>query len=236
MAARAQDGQGEDWLLWGAIAGGIWLLWTVWRDQQATEAAQDDRALPGSPAPQTGQATAPAPDDDVSLPFQGAPPDVGVAGDFLNAVIPQRLSPAGAAFIKQQEGWTPVPMPDAGGHVIGWGHTIQPGERFPQPITPQGQGQQLFDHDAMMAMTLVNRVVKVPLSQNQFDALVDLAFNVPVALGPHSSILRALNAGDYAGAATNFALYNKSQGRVNSDLTKRRAAEARRFSVTGGTS
>ena len=235
MAGRRQQPPGEDWLLWGSIAGGIWLLWTVWREQQATEAATTDRRLPAPQARQQLPQAVTPPDSAVSLPFQPAPPPQGFAGDVLNAIIPQRLSPAGEAFIKQQEGWTPVSMPDAGGDAIGWGHTIRPGESFPRPIT-QAQGQVLFDQDAGDAMALVNRVVKVPLSQNQYDALVDLAFNVPVALGPQSSVLRALNAGDYNGAAANILLYNKSQGRISSDLQQRRAAEKRRFTMTGGTS
>jgi lysozyme len=73
----------------------------------------------------------------------------------------------------------------------------------------------------------VSEMVKVPLNQNQFDALVSLSYNV----GPKGfpTLLRKLNAHDYQGAADSFKLYNKAGGKVYKGLVDRRAEEAELF-------
>lgn len=76
---------------------------------------------------------------------------------------------------------------------------------------------------------VVNTVVTVPLTQNQFDALVDFVFNLGSGNFQSSTLLRKLNAGDYAGAATQFPLWNHSGGHIVSGLTKRRLAEQALF-------
>jgi peptidoglycan hydrolase-like protein with peptidoglycan-binding domain len=75
----------------------------------------------------------------------------------------------------------------------------------------------------------VNRLVKVPLSQGQFDALVSFSFNVGEGALADSTLLRKLNARDYKGARREFARWNKGGGRVLPGLTRRRAAEAKLF-------
>lgn len=79
----------------------------------------------------------------------------------------------------------------------------------------------------------VNRAVKVKLTQNQFDALVSLVYNIGPTNFNDSTLLRKLNAGDYAGAADQFLVWNK--GRVDgklvviSGLVNRRNAERQLF-------
>lgn len=79
----------------------------------------------------------------------------------------------------------------------------------------------------------VNRLVKVSLTQNQFDALVSLVYNIGPTNFSSSTLLRKLNAGDYAGAADQFLVWNK--GRVDGKLvvidglTNRRKAERQLF-------
>lgn len=63
----------------------------------------------------------------------------------------------------------------------------------------------------------VNRAVKVKLTQNQFDALVSLVYNIGPTNFNTSTLLRKLNASDYVGAADQFLVWNK--GRVNGKLT-----------------
>ena len=150
------------------------------------------------------------------------------AQGLLSTVLPMQLSPAGQAFIKKQEGWTATAKRDAGGQEIGWGHTIQSGENIKQPIT-QETGQQLFDGDAATAENAVNGAVTVQLNQNQFDALTDLAFDIGAGAFSSSTLVKKLNAGDYAGASQQFAVWNKSQGATNAALTGRRGAEAGLF-------
>jgi hypothetical protein len=74
---------------------------------------------------------------------------------------------------------------------------------------------------------VVKKLVKVPLTQNQFDALTSLSYNL--GLSKAQSLLRALNKGDYDKAADCFALYNKAGGRVYRGLARRRSAEAALF-------
>jgi lysozyme len=224
MAARAPAG--DNWLVAAAIGAGVWLLWAIWRDMEASEAATYD-ANPQSPnAAPTPPKT---PGAGVALPFSPGAPDTGIGGALLNAVIPQTLSPAGEAFLKRQEGWTAIARPDAGGQEIGWGHKIRPGENFAGGITP-AQGQALFVGDVAHVIQLIDANVHVPVNQNQFDALVSLGYNVEAALAPGSSIIKALNVENYPAAAKAFSLYVKSQGRVSSALQRRRKAEQGLFS------
>jgi hypothetical protein len=75
----------------------------------------------------------------------------------------------------------------------------------------------------------VNDAVKVPLTQNQFDALVSFTFNVGCGALRESTLLRELNDRDYNAARREFARWNKGGGRVLPGLTRRRAAEAKLF-------
>ncbi|GAA0335273.1 lysozyme [Sphingomonas oligophenolica] len=65
-----------------------------------------------------------------------------------------------------------------------------------------------------------------PTTQNEFDALVSFAFNLGLASLARSSLIRRHKAGDFEGAATVFAKWNKARGETMAGLTRRRAAEA----------
>lgn len=71
--------------------------------------------------------------------------------------------------------------------------------------------------------------IAVPVTDNQFGAIVSLAYNVGAPAVIKSTLLRKLNAGDYAGAAAEFARWNKAGGKVLAGLTRRRAAERKLF-------
>src|SRR5690606_6833672 len=75
----------------------------------------------------------------------------------------------------------------------------------------------------------VDRLVKVPLKQHQFDALVSFAYNAGIGNLRSSTLLRKLNARDFAGAALEFHRWNRSNGKVLPGLVRRRAAEALLF-------
>lgn len=72
-------------------------------------------------------------------------------------------------------------------------------------------------------------LIKVPVTGNEFGACLSLAYNIGPGAFARSSVLRKLNAGDKAGAAKAFALWNKAGGKVLAGLTRRRAAEAALF-------
>jgi lysozyme len=98
----------------------------------------------------------------------------------------------------------------------------------------QAQADAWLREDLAKAAACVNANVKVPLTQNQFDALTDFCFNVGVGNFIASTLLRLLNAGNYAGAATQFDRWNLAAGRVLPGLVKRRLAERQLFMKPDG--
>ena len=68
----------------------------------------------------------------------------------------------------------------------------------------------------------------VPLTQNQFDALVSLTYNIGSGAFNNSTLLK-LNKGDYQGAADQFLVWNKADGKVMKGLVRRREAERALF-------
>jgi lysozyme len=71
----------------------------------------------------------------------------------------------------------------------------------------------------------VGTLVKVPLTQNQFDALVDFVFNLGEKALKSSTLLRLLNSGLFLLASQEFMKWNHDNGKVIDGLTKRRRAE-----------
>jgi len=124
---------------------------------------------------------------------------------------------------------TPYPSPEGGSDTVGWGHKIQPGEDYSKGLTP-GQADQLLLKDIAGHQKIVQESVKVPLSQQQFDALVSLSYNLPKAFNAkHSEMLRDLNRQDYPGAADQFPRWNRAGGAVMPGLTERRDYERNMF-------
>jgi len=120
----------------------------------------------------------------------------------------------------------------AGRWTIGYGHTS--GVKSGMLITPE-EAEDLLRTDVVEAEEAVERLVKVDLSQNQFDALVSFVFNLGQGNFRSSTLLRKLNRGDYDGAATEFVRWNKArvegQLRPLPGLTRRRTAEAALFKM-----
>ena len=128
----------------------------------------------------------------------------------------------------------------AGKWTIGYGHT---GETLGQP-SPKGMRISDADIDNLLKEDMkrfekaVLRSVAVALTQNQFDALVSFAFNVGAGALATSTLLKKLNAGDYAGAAEQFLVWNKATNPQTkkkvalAGLTRRRQAERHLF-LTG---
>ncbi len=75
----------------------------------------------------------------------------------------------------------------------------------------------------------VSKLVKVKLTQGQFDALVSFAYNLGARALSTSTLLQKLNSGDYAGAADEYTRWNKAGGKVLPGLTRRREAERALF-------
>ena len=75
----------------------------------------------------------------------------------------------------------------------------------------------------------VNTSVTVPLSQNKYDALVSLSYNIGSGAFKNSTLLNKLNSGDYKGAAEQFLVWNKVNSKKMQGLVNRREAEHNLF-------
>ncbi|HEY0044177.1 MAG TPA: lysozyme [Allosphingosinicella sp.] len=129
---------------------------------------------------------------------------------------------------KQPDGtFIAYPDPGTGGDpwTIGWGSTganIKKGT-----VWTQAQCDARFaEHVAEFAAGVAKVLGGAKTSQSQFDAMVSFAYNVGIGNLAASTLLKLHKAGDYAGAAAQFARWNKAAGKVLPGLTKRRAAEA----------
>ena len=138
-----------------------------------------------------------------------------------------QISKDGLDLIKQFEGlYLKAYRCPAGVPTIGYGHTA--GVAMGQTITQQ-QADDYLRRDVRRFERAVARLVTVPLTLGQFDALVSFSFNLGEGALAQSTLLRLLNAGDYAGAAAQFGRWNKAAGRVLPGLVRRRAAERALF-------
>ena len=133
-------------------------------------------------------------------------------------------SDQGFTLTKQFEGLELNSYQDQGGvWTIGYGHTSR-SVCGGQTIT-EDQADQLLASDVAGAVTSVNRAVTSGISQNQFDAMVDFAFNLGAASLLTSTLLRFVNSGDFASAAPEFLKWDHCKGVVVQGLLRRRQAE-----------
>ena len=152
----------------------------------------------------------------------------------VRAAPPRRIGPAGVALIKLFEGCArrrgdglveAYPDPGTGGApwTIGWGATgpgIEPGT-----VWTQAQCDARLEADLeRYAADVAEAIGDAPTTQPQFDALVSFHYNTGAIR--RATLTRKHCAGDFAGAAREFARWNKAGGRVLKGLSRRRAAEA----------
>jgi lysozyme len=131
----------------------------------------------------------------------------------------------GLQLIKQQEGFRSRTYLDVAGFpTIGYGHRlIHPGS-FPDGID-EAQASEILAADVRDAEQAVERLVKVPLTQGQFDALVDFCFNLGSGRLASSTLLKVLNGGRYADAAEQLLRWDQAGGKECPPLKARREAE-----------
>lgn len=111
--------------------------------------------------------------------------------------------------------------------TIGYGSTgphVTPGK-----VITAAQADELLQDDLDRFEKAVTRLVTVPLTQNQYDALVSFAFNVGISALERSTLLKRVNAKLFDQARAEFAKWNRAGGRPLAGLTRRRAAEAALF-------
>lgn len=140
----------------------------------------------------------------------------------------QSVDNAGVSLVEQFEGLRLQAYPDGNGYAIGYGHHILPNENFGSSISQQ-TAVQLLQNDLAAVAQVINSSVLVPLTQQQFDALASLVYNIGSSNFQSSTLLQTLNSGDYAGAAQHFGDWVYSGGVVSQGLVNRRQAEAQLF-------
>lgn len=149
-----------------------------------------------------------------------------------------KISSNGLAVLKYFENChlEAYPDPATGGApwTIGWGHTGPEVKRG--LVWTQKQADDALVADLARFERAVTAAVRVPLNQGQFDALVSFTYNLGEGNLKSSTLLKMVNAGNFAGAAEQFKRWNKANGKTMRGLTRRRAAEQCLFLGMGGAS
>lgn len=145
-----------------------------------------------------------------------------------------KISNNGIELIKQFEGLSLKPYLDKVNiPTIGFGSTYyEDGTKVTlkdKPITEE-RAIELLEFIANKTFSEnINKVVKVPLNQNQFDALVSFAYNIGNKNFNWSTLLKKLNQSDYEGASLEFGRWNQASGKILSGLVLRRQKEKELF-------
>lgn len=134
------------------------------------------------------------------------------------------VSLVGVTAITQFEGFESTTYLDVGGvPTIGYGSTkdVHVGDR----IDEKGARRRLISELTQDYQPSVNNCVKVPLSQNEYDAYMALVYNIGSGAFCKSTLVKQLNAGNYIEACNQILRWNRVQGKVVRGLTNRRIAE-----------
>lgn len=115
----------------------------------------------------------------------------------------------------------------AGVLTIGYGHTGS--DVKPTSKLTKEQAWDLLVKDLTVRANELARYINVPLSQNQYVALLSFAFNLGIGALTSSTLLKRLNEGLYEDAAYQFLRWNKAGGKVLPGLVRRRTAEMELF-------
>jgi lysozyme len=120
-----------------------------------------------------------------------------------------KVSEKGRALIKEFEGLRLQAYKCAAGvPTIGWGSTS--GVAMGTTITAAEAESRLIK-DLQPVESVINSTVKVPLTQNQFDALAAFIFNVGPGAFVRSTLKKCLDLSDYTAAADQFLVWNKAR-------------------------
>lgn len=143
--------------------------------------------------------------------------------------VVMRTSKAGYGLIKRFEGLRLDPYLDAAGYpTVGWGHLLskEKGADLSQwSSIDKKEAIFLLQKDAEHHEAAVNRLIRVPLSQGQFDALVSFTFNLGAGALQASTLRRVINRGDYQDAPDQLRRWVFAGGRNLKGLARRRDAE-----------
>ena len=162
---------------------------------------------------------------------------IATAYDDLNDVLgiatdEMHISPSGIDLICNFEGRRLTAYDDGVGvWTIGFGTTVYPnGIKVMKGDTcTEAQAKTYMAHDLKKFEAAVNKAVTVQLNQNQFDALVSLAYNIGTNAFSKSTLVKKLNANDIRGAADQFDVWVNAGGKRMQGLVNRRTVEKALF-------
>jgi lysozyme len=140
----------------------------------------------------------------------------------------RHITQEGLELIKRFEGLSPtVYICPAGYPTIGYGHVVKPQEReqFAGGITTE-QAETLLRQDVQTAERAVLRLITVPLTDGQFDALVSFTFNLGAGALQRSTLRRKINRGDHTNVPAEFRKWVWAGRRKLEGLVRRREDEA----------
>jgi lysozyme len=151
------------------------------------------------------------------------------AGVIFMASI--KISKAGINKIKRYEALRLNAYQDSVGKwTTGYGHLILPNEDYLMTgAITETQAENLLKNDLAKVEKVINGAVQVPITGNQYDALVSLVFNIGAGNFMTSTLLKKLNEGDYEGAAAEFPRWSYADGKQLPGLMARRANEQNVF-------
>lgn len=139
-----------------------------------------------------------------------------------------KVSTAGMKMIQSFEGLRLRAYKDIVGiPTIGYGHTGKD-VKMGMVIT-KAQAEEIMRVDLAWFEQAVDGLIQVKVTQNQFDAMVSLTYNIGGNAFADSTLLRKFNRGDVQGAADEFLRWNKAGGKEVQGLTRRRHRERDHF-------
>lgn len=211
---------------------------------------------PGNERPGATSATATKPND-ITQPdgkrFEGEGynnnvPQYAEVGDVpeeaLEPTSKRQISQKGLDIIKQFEGTENCIYQDVAGlDTIGTGHLITAEEkasgRFADGCISDAEADQLLLEDVDRTQKAIRGCVKQPLTQEQYDALTSMAFNIGPSAFCSSTLVKRINAGNYQAVPNEMMRWTKARQNgvlvVNQGLVNRRRAEAQLFAQAPST-
>lgn len=113
-------------------------------------------------------------------------------------------------------------------YTIGFGHVIQLDENYDTPLTKE-QALELLEKDIHKFEEGIDKLITVPINENQRGALVSLAYNIGLGNLKKSHIVKLINQGNFGSVDSYWLAHNKASGKVLSGLTTRRQRELELF-------
>lgn len=204
-------------------------------DEEPSAAVDLQQAPATTPSPLHGASSSQSLLDAVMYRFgslSGAGAQAASMSSRATSPADMKTSQKGVDLIKSFEGLRTTAYQDAVGvWTIGYGHTgpdVKPGMKI-----TKAKAESLLRQDLGKFENAVQRNVKVPLTQGQFDALVSFTYNLGEGNLKNSTLLKKLNQGDYAGAQAEFGKWTYAGGKELPGLVRRRKEEAAMFGSEG---